>query len=109
MGYPDVVTSLAARFANRRFAAAEASAAAAIDQGFSLTQLRLKQTAHITGYCPDLPASHSRRLYDLGFAPGAVVRVVRRAPALDPWIYRVAGTEIALRRSVAAGILVACP
>lgn len=41
------------------------------------------------------------RLEDLGFAPGSVVEVVRRAPLRDPVIYRVRGIEICLRRSQA--------
>lgn len=40
----------------------------------------------------------ARRLFDLGFAPGAEVEVVRRAPLADPVIFRVAGYEVSLRR-----------
>ncbi|HSP52866.1 MAG TPA: FeoA family protein, partial [Cryobacterium sp.] len=38
-----------------------------------------------------------RRLEDLGFAPGATVEVVRRAPLGDPTIYRVSDCEFCLR------------
>ena len=38
-----------------------------------------------------------RRLEDLGFAAGATVEVVRRAPLGDPTIYRVSDYEICLR------------
>lgn len=65
--------------------------------------------ARISGYAADLPPSTSRRLFDLGFAPGARVVLVRRAPAQDPVIYRVAECEIAIRRALARGILVAQP
>jgi ferrous iron transport protein A len=40
-----------------------------------------------------------RRLLDLGFVPGTVIRVVRRAPLGDPVEYEVRGTRICLRRS----------
>lgn len=46
----------------------------------------------------------ARRLAELGFTPGAVVEVVRRAPLRDPVVYRVRGYEICLRRAQAAGI-----
>lgn len=47
----------------------------------------------------DLPSQPGirRRLEDLGFAPGATVEVVRRAPLGDPTIYRVSDCEFCLR------------
>jgi ferrous iron transport protein A len=42
------------------------------------------------------------RLADLGFTPGTVVRMVRRAPLRDPVIYRVKDYELCLRRALAA-------
>jgi ferrous iron transport protein A len=98
------MTPLAARLGERRFAVPEEP-----DQPVaarSLAELRPRESGLIVGYAPELPADQSRRLFDLGFAPGAEVRVVRRAPALDPWIYRTAGVEIALRRRLARHILV---
>lgn len=53
-----------------------------------------------------LDPAAARRLVHLGFAPGAVVEVLRRAPLLDPTVYRVADTEIALRGCHAAGVCV---
>lgn len=44
----------------------------------------------------------ARRLAALGFTPGAVVEVVRRAPLRDPVVYRVKDYEICLRRAQAA-------
>lgn len=44
----------------------------------------------------------ARRLRDLGFTPGAVVHVVRRAPLRDPVVYRVKDYEVCLRRAEAA-------
>jgi ferrous iron transport protein A len=49
-------------------------------------------------------AATARRLGDLGFTPGAVVEVVRRAPLRDPVVYRVKDYEICLRRAQAARI-----
>lgn len=46
----------------------------------------------------------ARRLGELGFTPGTVVEVVRRAPLRDPVIYRVKDYEICLRRAQAARI-----
>jgi ferrous iron transport protein A len=48
----------------------------------------------------------SRRLLDLGFVPGTRVRVLRRAPLGDPTVYELRGTQLCLRRSEAARVLV---
>lgn len=53
----------------------------------------------------DSPAT-ARRLGDLGFTPGSVVEVVRRAPLRDPVIYRVKDYEVCLRRVQAACVQV---
>ncbi len=80
---------------------------AAVDAGLtSLLDLRPGASARISGYAADLPASTCRRLFDLGFVPGTVVDVVRRAPAQDPVIYRVAECEMAIRRVLAQAVLV---
>jgi ferrous iron transport protein A len=46
----------------------------------------------------------TRRLEDLGFTPGAVVDVVRRAPLRDPVVYRVRDYDICLRRAQAVHV-----
>jgi ferrous iron transport protein A len=46
------------------------------------------------------------RLRQLGFTPGAVVDVVRRAPLRDPVVYRVKDYEICLRRAQASCVRV---
>ncbi|MFF4585565.1 ferrous iron transport protein A [Streptomyces sp. NPDC001388] len=43
-----------------------------------------------------------RRLGALGFTPGTVVEVVRRAPLRDPVVYRLKDYEVCLRRAQAA-------
>ncbi|RJQ09388.1 MAG: ferrous iron transport protein A [Bacillota bacterium] len=47
-----------------------------------------------------------RRLLDLGFVPGTVLRAVRRSPLGDPTAYSVRGAVIALRAADANNILV---
>lgn len=49
---------------------------------------------------------HQRRMLDMGFIPGAEVKVIRTAPLGDPIEYRVKDTAVALRQTDAASILV---
>lgn len=50
----------------------------------------------------DLPEDIARRLMELGFLPGSAVIAARSAPGGDPRVFRVDGSEIALRRETAA-------
>ena len=50
----------------------------------------------------DLPEEFARRLMELGFLPGHRVTVARSAPGGDPCVFRVDGSEVALRRETAA-------
>jgi ferrous iron transport protein A len=52
----------------------------------------------------DLPESDARRLMELGFLPGSTVLAARRAPGGDPRVFRVDGSEVALRAETAARI-----
>ena len=54
----------------------------------------------------DLSEEVSDHLAHLGFLPGAEVRVLRRAPAGDPTVYRIDGVEVGLRRETARHIQV---
>ncbi len=54
---------------------------------------------------PGSPAL-AHRLNDLGFVPGAMVEVVRRAPLGDPVLYRVSDYEVCLRKAQASAIQV---
>lgn len=67
----------------------------------SLAELDQGVQARIVGICDDADPATVRRLFDLGFAPGAEVQMVRRAPMSDPMMFRVAGFDIALRRAQA--------
>ena len=53
----------------------------------------------------DLPEDESRRLMALGFLPDSQVTAARRSPFGDPTIYRVDGSEVALRRETAARMI----
>ncbi len=50
----------------------------------------------------DLPDDISRRLMELGFVPGNAVTAALSAPGGDPRVFRVDGSEIALRCETAA-------
>ncbi len=50
----------------------------------------------------DLPADISQRLMELGFLPGTRIAASFRAPGGDPRVFRVDGTEVALRCETAA-------
>jgi ferrous iron transport protein A len=45
-----------------------------------------------------------RRLLDLGFRPGTLLRVIRRAPLGDPTLYELRGSRFCLRRTEAERI-----
>lgn len=49
----------------------------------------------------DLPEGDANRLMELGFLPGARIVAARSAPGGDPRVFRVDGTEFALRRETA--------
>jgi ferrous iron transport protein A len=50
----------------------------------------------------DLPKDVARRLMELGFLPGQRITRAMAAPGGDPRVFRVDGSEIALRRETAA-------
>lgn len=70
----------------------------------TLLQLRKGDVAILD--CIDLPTDDARRLMELGFLPGTPITVGQSAPGGDPQIFRVDGSEIALRRSTAAQLTV---
>jgi ferrous iron transport protein A len=53
----------------------------------------------------DLPEDDARRLMELGFLPGHTVTPAHSAPGGDPRVFRVDGTEIALRRETARKLI----
>jgi len=52
----------------------------------------------------DLPEDMARRLMELGFLPGSRITAARSAPGGDPRVFRVDGSEVALRRETATHI-----
>lgn len=97
------MTPLALRLASRQVTGPDDSTA---EHVVPLSQVRPPHGGTIVGFAPDLDPSHTRRLLDLGFTPGEAVSARHRAPAKDPVVYRVCGTDVALRRALAKGILV---
>jgi len=53
----------------------------------------------------DLPDDVARRLMELGFLPGHTVIPGRSAPGGEPRVYRVDGSEVALRRETASRLI----
>lgn len=53
----------------------------------------------------ELPEAVSQRLMELGFIPGTSVTAAQSAPGGDPRVFRVDGTEIALRRETALHLI----
>lgn len=53
----------------------------------------------------DLPDDDARRLMELGFLPGHAVTPGHSAPGGDPRVFRVDGSEVALRRDTARRLI----
>ncbi|MEO8028519.1 MAG: FeoA domain-containing protein [Bryobacteraceae bacterium] len=49
----------------------------------------------------DLPLELAQRLMEMGFIPGHEITPARSAPGGDPRVFRVDGSEVALRRETA--------
>jgi ferrous iron transport protein A len=54
----------------------------------------------------ELPEDDARRLMELGFLPGTMIQAAHRSPFGDPRIFRVDGSEVALRRETAVHLFV---
>ena len=65
----------------------------------TLADLREGQNATLVHL--DLPEDTARRLMELGFLPGHRISAARSAPGGDPRVFRVDGSEVALRRETA--------
>lgn len=69
-----------------------------------LSDLRQGETALIEDI--DLPQELACRLMELGFVPGNSVEAAGKAPGSGPRVFRVDGTEIALRRETASRVTI---
>lgn len=54
----------------------------------------------------EVPDDLGRRLMELGFLPGTEIVLARRAPGGGPRVFRVDGSEVALREETAGRLLV---
>jgi ferrous iron transport protein A len=54
----------------------------------------------------DVPESVAQRLMELGFLPGSEITPARRAPGGGPRVFRVDGSEVALRNETASRLLI---
>ncbi|WP_348638497.1 FeoA family protein [Streptomyces sp. HYC2] len=71
-----------------------------------LADLRPGMSGQVIDIDESVEPSTARRLFDLGFAPGVEVTVLRKAPLGDPVVFQVVEYEVALRKAQAAGIRV---
>ena len=63
--------------------------------------LELRQGEHGILDRLDVPEDMARRLMELGFLPGSRITAAQTAPGGDPRVFRVDGSEVALRRETA--------
>lgn len=76
------------------------AAASAVKNAKTLSELQEGEQAVLERL--DVSDSMARRLMELGFLPGNTVVAARCAPGGDPRVFRVDGSEIALRCDTAA-------
>jgi ferrous iron transport protein A len=69
----------------------------------NLTQLKRGESGVLDRI--ELPEDDVRRLMELGFLPGHKVTPGHSAPGGDPRVFRVDGTEVALRRETAQRLI----
>lgn len=68
----------------------------------ALSDLHVGESAIVSEL--ELSPAVAEHLMNLGFVPGLVVKVLRSGPGGDPRIYRVDGTEVAMRRDLSRHI-----
>jgi ferrous iron transport protein A len=69
----------------------------------NLTELRRGEAGVLERL--DLPEDDARRLMEMGFLPGHTVVPAHAAPGGDPRVFRVDGSEVALRRETASRLI----
>ncbi|NUN02611.1 MAG: ferrous iron transport protein A [Bryobacteraceae bacterium] len=68
------------------------------------TLMELREGEHGILEALEVPEDIAQRLMELGFIPGSRIVAARSAPGGDPRVFRVDGSEIALRRETAAAL-----
>jgi ferrous iron transport protein A len=74
------------------------------DPRVSLTQLEPGEAAMVVDVQGE--GAFRRRLLDMGFTKGALVRVIKLAPLRDPIEYCIGGTHVTLREQEARQVVV---
>jgi ferrous iron transport protein A len=69
----------------------------------NLSELKKGETAIIERL--DLPEEEARRLMEMGFLPGHAVTPAHSAPGGGPTVFRVDGSEVALRKDTARHLI----
>jgi ferrous iron transport protein A len=72
------------------------------EKGSVLADLKVGESAVLAALKLSPPVAE--HLMNLGFVPGLVVKVLRSGPGGDPRVYRVDGTEVAMRRDLSQHI-----
>jgi Fe2+ transport system protein FeoA len=72
--------------------------------GHTLSELTLGESAILDSF--EMPHAVAEHLMNLGFIPGLEVLFARSGPGGNPRVYRVDGTEVALRRDLSRCIFV---
>jgi Fe2+ transport system protein FeoA len=70
----------------------------------TLSDLALGESGILEDF--DMPQTTAEHLMNLGFVPGLEILVARSGPGGNPRVYRVDGTEVALRRDLSRCIAV---
>jgi ferrous iron transport protein A len=73
------------------------------DRAKNLTELKPGEAGVLEKL--DLPEDDARRLMEMGFVPGHSVTRGLSAPGGDPRVFRVDGSEVALRRETARRLI----
>jgi ferrous iron transport protein A len=73
------------------------------DRARNLTELKPGEAGVLAKL--DLPEDDAQRLMELGFVPGHSVTRGLSAPGGDPRVFRIDGSEVALRRETALRLI----
>lgn len=71
------------------------------ERGWDVTLMDLREGDEAILERIDLPEDDGRRLMELGFLPGMPIVAARSSPFGDPRVFRVDGSEVAIRRETA--------